>query len=193
YASHALSADAAAARDYIGRGLAPIPVPHGTKAPVIRGWQNLRITDHDVDRYFSEDANVGILNGAPSGGLVDIDLDAAETLVLANEFLPPTDLVFGRASKPRSHWEYLAEPAPETKQYRDTDHTMLVELRSTGSQTVWPPSLHPTGEGIAFDRNGSPTLVAAAVLQAATAHVALCALLVRHWPRTPRTRHDIAL
>ena len=71
---------------------------------------------------------------------------------------------------------------------------MLVELRSTGSQTVWPPSLHPSGEVVAFDgAPRKPAVVAAALLVEAVRHLAVAALLARAWPRTGGVRHEIAL
>jgi Protein of unknown function (DUF3987) len=38
---------------------------------------------------------------------------------------------------------------------------MLVELRSTGCQTVFPTSVHPTGEQITWDATGEPAVVTA--------------------------------
>lgn len=61
---------------------------------------------------------------------------------------------------------------------------MLVELRSTGAQTIIPPSLHPSGETFAWDADGGPAEVDAATLQTAVAKVAAAALVARHWPAT---------
>jgi hypothetical protein len=52
--------------------------------------------------------------GPKSGGLCDVDLDCTEAVVLAPAFLPPTHAVFGRKSKPRSHYLYrIADPEPK--------------------------------------------------------------------------------
>jgi hypothetical protein len=42
---------------------------------------------------------------------------------------------------------------------------MVVELRSTGAQTVFPGSVHPSGEPIEWDCDGEPTIVDPDVLQ----------------------------
>jgi hypothetical protein len=47
--------------------------------------------------------NIGVLLGAPSRDLVDIDLDCPEALVFKDRFLLKTEAVFGRPSKPGSH------------------------------------------------------------------------------------------
>jgi hypothetical protein len=68
---------------------------------------------------------------------------------------------------------------------------MLVELRSTGGQTLIPPSTHPSGEGFAWDENGDPAKVDATTLQEAVARIAAAALFARHWPARG-SRHDAA-
>src|SRR4051794_13377190 len=130
------------ARSYARRGWSPIPIPYGTKRPVLEGWQQLRLREDTVDRYFNGAAqNIGVILGRASGGLVDVDLDCPEALRVASEMLPPTSTVFGRASKAGAHRLYLAGRLdPETgevtaqrcptTQFKDpTDNGMLVELR----------------------------------------------------------------
>ncbi len=64
--------------------------------------------------------------------------------------------------------------------------TMLIELRSTGGQTVVPPSVHPSGEVVRWERGGitqgEPGVVGGAALLRAVARVAAVAILARHWP-----------
>jgi AAA domain-containing protein/bifunctional DNA primase/polymerase-like protein len=60
--------------------------------------------------------------------------------------------------------------------------TMLLELRSTGCQTLAPPSRHPSGERARWERDGEPGRVDGRVLRRACARVAAAALLARHWP-----------
>jgi len=69
---------------------------------------------------------------------------------------------------------------------------MLVELRSTGGQTVFPGSTHPTGEAVMWESQGPPAAVAPAVLRQAVAELAVACLLTRMWPAKGR-RHDAAL
>ena len=155
------------ARSYIKRGWAPIPVPHRSKAPIIKGWQTLPITEADAPRFFNgAPQNIGILLGPASGGLTDVDLDCPEACAVAPYLLPRTAATFGRASRPSSHWLYrtdLAKTCEEaTFAYRDPmDNTMLVELRigggGRGAQTVFPGSIHETGEAIQWDDTGRPS------------------------------------
>src|SRR5439155_610100 len=83
------------------------------------------------------------LLGEPSGGLVDVDLDCEEAEALAGDFLPHTGMIHGRPGRERSHWWYRVEEPPDkaSERFTDVDGAMLLELRSTGGQTVVPPSL----------------------------------------------------
>ena len=187
-----------AAQSYLGRGWAPIPVPDRSKAPTIPGWQHLRLSDADLSGAFgSSRGNVGILLGDPSGGLVDVDLDCPYARRLAPRLLPPTDAVFGRPSTPSSHRLYVVTEPLRTTKYQDPTATSgesratLVELRSTGTQTIVPPSVHPSGEGVRWDQEDSPMLVDATELRNAVATLAAGALLARRWPEG--SRHDASL
>ncbi len=188
-----------AARRYLAAGFAPIEIPRGSKNPGRDHWPDERHTEESVGR-FHPDSNVGVLNGDPSGGLVDVDLDAPEAVAVAALFLSPTPLVFGRPGKPRSHWLYRCIPTPPTTKFtapqdpvtKRTD--MLVEMLSTRSQTVWPPSVHPNGDVIAFEGEPrTPAVVPTALLVAAVRSIAVTALLARIWPREVGVRHHLAL
>jgi putative DNA primase/helicase len=158
----------------------------------VRGWPNLRLSESDLDTYFSNGNNVGILLGEASGGLVDIDLDAPEALKVADAFLPQTGRIHGRNSKPGSHRWYVCSPSPHPEKFADTDGTCLAELRSTGQQTVVPPSVHPSAERLCWERDGNPATVDGADLLRAVARVAAASLLARHWP-SRGSRHEAAL
>lgn len=107
-----------AATDYHRRGFMPVAVPSGRKGPVTKGWQNTIYTEDELSTRFNGNGNIGLLLGAPSRNLVDVDLDCREALALADKFLPETPAVTGRPIAPRSHWWYFAEGV-ETTQYRD--------------------------------------------------------------------------
>ena len=181
-----------ATHDYLSRGWVPVPVPRGSKAPVLSGWQHLRLRQADLPHYFADEANVGLLLGKPSDGLVDIDLDSREAQAVASTFLCATGLIHGRASKPCSHWWYLATPVPDTKRFLAPDGTCLVEIRSTGAQTIVPPSTHPSGEVIRWHTDGSPTKIRGDGLRTVVARLAACALLAKCWP-AKGARHEAAL
>ena len=82
---------------------------------------------------------------------MDVDLDHARCVARADEFLPPTSAAFGRPGKPRSHRLYRVTGPAATRKFKSKSQGMLVELRSTGCQTVVPPSTHTSGEPIAWD------------------------------------------
>ena len=149
-----MSADTAtrkqAAASYLARGIAVIPVPAGEKNPNRPDWQGERLTTEDVPRCWTNGQNVGLLTGEPSAGRVDADLDADEAVRVAGRFLPPT-LTSGRESRPHSHWWYSC-PNTESRDWKDTDGSKLVELRATGRQTLVWPSTHPSGDGYLWVR-----------------------------------------
>ena len=169
-----------AARRYISLGLAVIPIPTGKKAPTIKAWQTLVIGLDEVERYFPDGKamNQGLRLGETR--LVDVDLDAPETVALAPHFLPPTPAIFGRAAKPRSHFIYYVGDPQRTVQFRDPDGVTLVELRGDGGQTVVPPSIHPSGERVEWHSAGEPAESTWADLLIRVSWLAAAALLTRY-------------
>src|SRR3990172_2538092 len=181
------------ARTYLDRGWAPIPVPHREKAPIFTGWQDLRLEEVQLRAHFNgQPINVGVLLGEPSGGLTDVDLDCPEAVRLAPAFLLPTASRFGRTSKRASHWLYVVTAPVSTERFADPAGTTLVELRSTGAQTVSPGSVPPSGEPIEWDEDGAQARCDGATLRTAAVDLAAACLLARHWPTAGR-RHDAAL
>lgn len=149
---------------YHRRGYMPIPVPYGRKGPTNVGWQHSRFGYFELQNHFNGRGNIGVLLGEPSGWLIDVDLDCPEALALADKYLPSTGAETGRASKPRSHRWFVAVGAV-SKQFQDpVTEAMIVELRSTGLQTIVGPSRHPDGETYDF-LDGNPAVVDAAELR----------------------------
>lgn len=143
--------------------------------------------------------NIGLLLGY--SGITDVDCDCPEAIAAARELLPETGLIFGRRSKPFSHYLYRTDSPVRTIQLLDPlDAAMLVELRglksdgSIGLQTVVPPSIHETGEAVRFEHGyeGVPANIDAETLMSAVHWVAAAALLARHWP-TEGSRHHAFL
>ncbi len=182
----------AAAIGYFEHGWQPIPIPRGKKAPRLKNWPKLRLRVSDLADSFSDEGNIGILLGEASHGLVDVDLDAPESLAVADTLLPPSNRIHGRKGKPRSHRWYLSAVSPDPEKFSDRDGTCLVEIRSSGQQTIVPPSIHPTGEKLRWEREGDPAFVDPIFLRRSVARVAAAALLARHWPDQGR-RHEAAL
>jgi hypothetical protein len=151
----AAAAPIGTALEYIGQGLAVVPIPHRSKRPTIEDWPNLRITEETAPEWFNGEAqNIGVLLGNASGGLADIDLDCAEAIDAAPAFLARTR-TFGRASKRCSHWLYktglVATDDVATIKFTDTQKParIILEIRIGGggkaAQTVFPGSVHPSG------------------------------------------------
>lgn len=173
-----------AAREYVRRGWCVVPIPFKQKRPVIKGWEQLRLTDADLAEYFDQPANIGLILGEPSSGLVDVDLDCVEARAIASKYLPTTKAKTGRAGAADSHWWYIATDA-KTVQHRDpVTRQMIVELRSTGGQTVVGPSIHPTGQP--YDvLTGEPAIVPAEMLTACVAALANRVIELRHGDTDP--------
>jgi len=145
------------AAQYAARGWKPIPIPRGEKGPKSKDWDK---RTYNPDRDF-DGSNVGVQLGLVSCGLTDVDLDCAEAIALAPDFLPPTGAVFGRKSKPRSHWLYtIDDPDPDKSAIRliDDAKKAIIELRmgggGKGAQTVFPGSVHESGEKVEWAQAG---------------------------------------
>jgi hypothetical protein len=132
--------------------------------------------------------------GMTSGGLTDVDLDCAAAIAVAPYILRCTGAIFGRPSKRASHRLYVTTLATAMDiaaitfddPTRKKAGARLVEMRigapGHGAQTVFPGSMHKTGETIAWEEAGEPTTVDDTQLRHGVAMVAACALLARHWP-----------
>jgi hypothetical protein len=187
------------ARDYIARGWNPVPIPYRAKGPRGSKWHKVHVTLDNVDRYFDGGPqNIGVQLGAKSSKLTDVDLDCVEATALSPHFLPPTPAIFGRVSKPRSHYLYYIDDAEDRASLKLTgiDKDVIVELRmgggEKGAQTVFPGSVHVSGELIEWASDGEPTRTTLVVLKDAVTKIAVGVILVRAWPARG-SRHDAAL
>ena len=190
-----------AALDYIARGWSPIPIPHREKGPLIDAWQDIRVNAETAAGYFNgAKQNVGIILGKASGGLTDLDLDCPEAIAGAPYIMPRT-AVFGRATKPASHWVYRTN-LHETKdraaiKFMGSDKTGLLEVRmgagGLASQTVFPPSTHVSGEPIEWAGRGASEIAEVdgdELIQRARC-LAAASELARSYPKIGG-RHDAA-
>jgi hypothetical protein len=187
------------AHHYLTRGLAVLPVEYKGKRPshkgrLLTGWQHLKLTIDELPDYFNgQPQNIGVLLGEPSGGLADVDLDCRESIALASYFLPSSRAVFGRTSRPSSHYLYVVtDDEAKTVKFEDTDGKMLLELRYTGCQTIFPGSTHPSGETIEWHAEGEPSRISYADLLRAVRRMAAACLIVRHYP-AQGSRNDLSL
>jgi len=173
------------AQEYAARGWAPIPIPTRQKSPTAVGWNSLRLSAPEqlLEHFGSDPLNIGILLGEPSSNLVDIDIDVHEALPFADAFLP-NSAVFGRSGKRDSHRLYFCPT--ETKKFgykREKQAVSLIEIRSTGCQTVFPGSIHECGEQIQWSSDVVPVSADAETLISQASWIAAGALLAREWPR----------
>lgn len=181
------------ASHYQRKWLCVIDLPLGSKNPGREGWPNERLNEDELRRRFSTPKNIGIILGEPSKGRADVDIDIPGLGSVARLLLPDTGFVFGRATKPWSHWEYDIEgDLPKTLKLadpRDTTKT-IVELRTTG-QTVYPPSIHQSGEKVQLSKDGEAARVEGQELVRAVKKLAAVYLLSEGWG--DGSRHDKAL
>jgi len=148
---------------YISNDLQIIPVPLGQKAPNIKSWNTVQVTADNLAKYFpsGQPGNIGVKLGPCSNNLGDLYLNNLTAVKLASKIMPPTT-TFGRPGNPESHWLYeiTSNPPDKTLQFQDDKGNILVELRWTRSQTVFPPSTHPSGEQVSFSTSPGDNLFA---------------------------------
>jgi AAA domain/Bifunctional DNA primase/polymerase, N-terminal len=191
----------AAACDYIERGWAPIPVPFRTKGPLLADWQTVRMNAETAPNFFNgAPQNIGIILGAASAGLCDLDLDCSEAMAAAPYILPGTAL-FGHASKRGSHWIYRSNLCDTQDRaalkFMGSDRHGLLEVRmgarGLAAQTIFPPSVHVNGEPIEWEDGGPDKITdidGDELLQRAR-HLAAAAEIARNYPNIGG-RHDAA-
>lgn len=195
----------AAALDLHHRGIWPIRVAHQAKAPTATEWQNQRLAAGDIPLAFSGPCNMGAILGEPSQHLVDVDLDWPEAATLAPELLPQS-WAFGRRDAGGAfllrhvlmHCPGIATTkfrAPVALANGTEKNRTVAEIRSTGAQTVLPPSVHESGAVLEWQHAPDTCPLAeieAPALQQAVARLAGAAVLVRHWASFEGARHEIA-
>jgi hypothetical protein len=183
----------AIARKYHDRGWSITPVAYRTKRPLLNDWTNTTITPDAIGQHFGlGTVNIGVVLGDRSNGLVDVDLDDPQAVYFADHFLPDTSCVFGRTSNPRSHHLYQVASAGRHVGF-DVAGKPIIELRGNGHLTVFPGSVHPSGESIEFEKgfDANPGLTKWAELVVAGLEIATATLLGRVWAEG--SRHQLAL
>jgi hypothetical protein len=174
--------------EYHRCGWAVVPVLPGQKAAAMRGWPKFRAGTDDLPRLFGQGENVGVILGAASGNLVDIDLDCTEAVALADLYLPATDAVFGRPTKPQSHRLFIAGGAVYESFTDPSNGGTIAELRATGRGggahlTLLPPSI---ADGELREWRGdlvAPRPITAGALRTSLVWLAIGCLVARHVSR----------
>jgi hypothetical protein len=166
------------AREYHCRGWRVLPIPPGSKGPVMRDWQHFEATGDDLPALFNGGENVGVIL---DGDLADVDIDCPEALALAAEYLPATRAIFGRLSKPKSHRIYTAPNAVYESFVDPLAGDTLLELRAGGGhQTLFPPSITNSERREWCDGVIAPRLIHAERLRLAVAWLAVGCLVARY-------------
>ena len=131
------------------KGFTLIPVKYREKNPLVSNWQTRTVNDNNPGE-FNGQVNVGVVLGAASGNIIDIDLDDPVATELASKFLPETGKIFGRASSPSSHYLYRTDGEAGKKATYQSKffERPILEYRSEKHFTVIPPSVHKSGEQI---------------------------------------------
>ncbi|MFO1043947.1 MAG: bifunctional DNA primase/polymerase [Planctomycetaceae bacterium] len=134
-----------AAADYLQRRMAPVPIPHGSKSPVINGWIDLRIAS--PEEFPNGRNNIGVILGQASSGLICVDLDDPTAVILAPRYLPQTGLIAGRSSEPFNHYFYRVSGPFKKREFKHKATSQkFIEILGDGQQVVVGPSVHPSGD-----------------------------------------------
>ncbi len=163
-------------------------IPLRGKAPFTSDWPNATFNHDELVRRHARGENLGLILGERSEWVVDVDLDCPEAMA-ATALLPRSNTRFGRDEEKSTHYLYRSEdvctvkfvdPVRVTNKEKDT---MMVELRSTGCQTMIPPSVHPdTQKPLQWHEMGDLVEVSQEELEQAVGKVAAASLLARYWP-----------
>ncbi len=186
----------AAALAYERGGIKITPLVHKDKGAFLDNWESTDLTHEDLLKHWGNGrpANIGIRLGDPSGGRVDVDLDSDLAVELAPLFLPETKMS-GREGKDPAHYWYVS-PGTQTQKFMPLPGTKpfkpILELRSTGHQTVAPPSVYENGDiCLWFNPDKPMTHIDSGGLEQAVRKLATTALIASNLP--DESRHDIAM
>jgi len=188
--------------------LNPVRIRAGQKAPT-SDWDPRRASMPEKILTNLGDDNIAV---HLFGRIVDVDVDTFEPLIIEalDLCLPASSLVWGRASKPRSHRLYVLDQdfnrdefgtlLRAIKALKVEDTSLSVEVRggtkSAGFVSVLPGSIHPEGEVYTWDTldtSVSPTQVRAPELVDAVRMAAAAAMLSRYWVKGVRNDMSLAL
>ena len=143
-----------AAVTYTRANLAVIPLIVRDKVPLTEhGRDNWCLNPDDVAQYWTLNptANVGIVTGEVSRGLVVIDIDVHEGRTNGLESIAEWEVATGmklpetvtfRTGSGGRHLLYRAKGKPRNS----TNDSLGIDVRGEGGYIVAPPSIHPNGD-----------------------------------------------
>jgi hypothetical protein len=183
-------------------GWEPLPLKPRKKQPAIDWKEPITWTPDGLKAQFSGDANIGVALGSRSQGLVDIDFDWPEAAQIATELLSGLPS-FGRKSSPASHrvaisgigtGRVLHSLPPGAARKLNLERASVLEVRSDGHQTMFPPSVHPSGELVRWSQDVAEIPeVDGQWLTHTCGIIAALALVLHYYPRVPGDRDNICM
>ena len=158
---------------------------YGSKA-VAESWtQRLNKQIKSVEQI-KDYTNINIATGRESL-IVDVDLDCPEANLLADYFLPKTELEFGRESTPRAHrlFKVIDLTIKHTRTYcsfTDPKKSMLVEVRANKHYTMcW--GQYENQEKVVCSNSGLPTEISWEALNKAVALLGVASVIFRKYAK----------
>lgn len=115
-------------QEYKKLGLDPLPIPyedgHPTKGSKIAGWPTKAANGDYTTADFAEPCNIGVLLGGAKK-LTDLDCDSPEAVAVGSDIIGQLmertgkTMIFGRQSKPRSHYIFSCDKSLPTEKITD--------------------------------------------------------------------------
>ena len=162
-----------------------------SKRPKPKDWQKRTAADNDPTE-FAEGNNYGVVLGDASSGLVDIDLDCDLARKLAPYFLPPTGWISVGPSAP--NLTTFIRVSGDAGRGRKFDvGGKFAEYRANGQMTVFPPSIHQSGEAIEFAVCDELGVSTQAELLDRLSWMAMCAIVGPFYVKGKRNELVLAL
>ncbi len=195
-----------AANQYLERDWYLIQLKPNSKKPTKYKWTETKITGGDISSYFDGKQNIAVALGDRSNGLVDLDFDNPDAASIGNIIFGEVP-GFGRLSSPVSHRIVNCESPGKIKQFgltpkesqalgfNDSEKTMILEVRSNGGYTMFPPSIHPSGEQLQWI-GPIPDVIPSITWEELQRRAGLCAFLaiiLRSYPSEPGQRSNICM
>jgi hypothetical protein len=178
-----------------GHGWWPTPVKG--KIPILTEWQNRRIEPETQPSLFNGTVTgAGVILGL--SGLKDLEADCHASELVLNALAPETDCIWHRGGRHHRLYECAEgkpvswDVIPRAGAGSSKERLKLVELRGGNEQSVFPGSLHPSGQRYEWVQRGTPACVTYDELVRVALLAAVAGALSHYWPGTG-TRHDVAL
>ena len=145
----------------LGNEVVLIPVRTGSKAPLLDGWQNIRVESMGDPEYLANltGCNIGVVLGEASNGLCAIDIDSDEMLepfLTLNPALRKTLTTKGKRGA--QIWVKVSGAYPSAKKLKDDSGRAVGEWRADGNQSVIH-GLHPEGMKYRRLNEASPVVI----------------------------------